>query len=124
MSAPAIGTSIRISPEYPADALESCVEGYVTLSFTIVNSKATNVRVIDSKPEGVFEKATLKNLQRMQFNKPDGFEYKEMRFDYKLDDGCIEKQPNKSLQQATGSLSRRLHRQAARKALATAEPRR
>ena len=94
--------------------MASCIEGYVTLSFTIVNSKATNVRVIDSEPEGVFEKATLKNLQRMQFNKPDGFEYKEMRFDYKLEDGCIEKQPNKSLQQPVGSLSRRLQRQSAR----------
>ena len=86
-----------------------------------MNSKATNVRVIETEPEGVFEKATFKNLQQMQFNKPDGFEYKEMRFDYKLEDGCIEKQPSKSVQQPAGSLSRRLQRQRPRQALAAAE---
>ena len=52
-------------PIYPIEALEKCIEGYVILSFVInSNGEAIDIKVVDSKPKGVFEKAAIKNFKR------------------------------------------------------------
>ena len=61
--------SVRINPSYPIGALRDNVEGYVTLSFDISEiGRPTNVRVIDAKPRGYFEKSARKALKKWKFD--------------------------------------------------------
>ena len=54
----------RKDPVYPPDALEEGIEGWVLLEFDILpNGKVENPRVIDSRPEGLFEEAALEAIK-------------------------------------------------------------
>jgi protein TonB len=52
-------TAVRpLRPEYPPDALEAHIEGWVDLSFTVTpDGKVTNVVVVDQTPANTFERA-------------------------------------------------------------------
>ena len=59
---------VVVSPKYPLDALMNNVEGYVVLLFDVnANGSPENIRVIDSKPEGVFVKSILNVIEQWQF---------------------------------------------------------
>ncbi|WP_394221280.1 TonB family protein [Alteromonas gracilis] len=58
----------RVPPIYPAEAAEKNVEGFVVLSFDITETGATdNVKVVKSKPEGVFEKSAKVALKQWEY---------------------------------------------------------
>lgn len=61
----------RFRPRYPNSALRKRVEGYVKLVFTVTKEgKVVNAKVVEAKPEGVFEDAALKAIRRWEFKPP------------------------------------------------------
>ncbi|HET7588415.1 MAG TPA: TonB family protein [Gammaproteobacteria bacterium] len=59
---------VAITPQYPASAMFSKLEGHVTLEFTIQpDGSATDPEVIDSEPRRVFDKAAINALLRSKF---------------------------------------------------------
>ncbi|MCL9780040.1 energy transducer TonB [Vibrio sp. S4M6] len=80
---------IRIVPVYPEFAIERHVEGYVNLAYD-VNQKGdvTNIRVLDAKPEYIFNESSLKALSQWRFSiYPKGKQVvarknQTVRFDY------------------------------------------
>ncbi|MFK7954534.1 MAG: TonB family protein [Lysobacterales bacterium] len=55
-------------PQYPRKAYRSGITGHVSVFYTI-NSKGRieDVKIVESQPEGVFDKATLKALKKVRF---------------------------------------------------------
>lgn len=75
----------RARPVYPPGAAERGIEGYVTIGFTISpRGTVTDMRVLDSKPPGQFDRAALKALRRW-------------RYDPKLIDGKPVARPNQKV---------------------------
>ena len=62
---------LRLQPEYPARALKRGLEGYVDLAFDITAAGATsNIRVVEAQPEGVFERAAIRALEKWKYRVP------------------------------------------------------
>ncbi|CAH0536377.1 energy transducer TonB [Vibrio marisflavi] len=80
---------VRIVPVYPEFAVERHVEGYVNLAYD-VDSKGsvTNVRILDSKPEHIFNESAVQALSDWKFSiYPKGKQViarknQTVRFDY------------------------------------------
>lgn len=61
----------RVAPEYPKEALERRVDGCVVLSFTIgADGRPADVQVLESRPQGTFDAATLKVFGQWRFQPP------------------------------------------------------
>jgi len=59
---------VRISPIYPRKAALKGIEGWVKLEFTITQDGAvSDVKVLDSKPRRMFDRAAVKSLLRWKF---------------------------------------------------------
>lgn len=59
---------IRIEPRYPIEAAKRGLEGWVMMSFTVDKSGAvTDIQVVDSKPQRVFDKAAVQALRRWKY---------------------------------------------------------
>ncbi|MDR7026179.1 energy transducer TonB [Pseudomonas peli] len=57
-----------VSPEYPRYALQRGIEGHVKLAFTINRAGAVeNVRVIEARPQNVFEREARRAAVRWRF---------------------------------------------------------
>lgn len=64
-----------IELDYPEEALRKSIEGWVDLSYVVTaEGKVTTVKVLDSEPPGVFEKAATRALSRVRYTpmKQDG----------------------------------------------------
>lgn len=62
---------LKLQPEYPSRALKRGIEGYVDLAFDITAAGTTsNIRVIESQPEGVFDRAAIRALERWKYKVP------------------------------------------------------
>ena len=62
---------LKLQPEYPSRALSRGIEGFVDLSFDITAAgTTTNIRVIGAEPEGVFERAAIRALERWKYRVP------------------------------------------------------
>ncbi len=62
---------LRVQPNYPSRALQRGIEGFVDLAFDITAAGATtNIRVINSDPEGVFERAAISALGKWKYKVP------------------------------------------------------
>lgn len=60
--------SVRIEPLYPREALLEGKEGSVSLAFDIdEKGRVINIRVIESKPHRVFDKAAVNALRKWKF---------------------------------------------------------
>lgn len=60
---------VRIPPRYPRSAARRNIEGKVKIVFTITKEgQVRDPKVIESIPEGVFDKAALRAIMRWQFN--------------------------------------------------------
>ncbi len=60
---------VRIQPKYPATASMKGIEGYVTLEFDVSAVGTTqNIRVVDSKPRGIFDKSARKALKKWKYS--------------------------------------------------------
>ena len=59
-------------PEYPKGAIRSRTTGFVSVVYTI-NSKGRiqDIEIMESEPEGVFDKATLRALRKVRFRPTD-----------------------------------------------------
>jgi periplasmic protein TonB len=59
---------VKVTPAYPARALERGIEGYVLLQFTIDElGRVVDASVIDAQPRGVFDGAALKAVERFKY---------------------------------------------------------
>ncbi len=59
---------VRISPQYPRQALLNGQEGWVKLEFTITpDGRVLDPAVVDSDPRGVFERAAMQAIIRWKF---------------------------------------------------------
>ena len=57
-----------VAPEYPQSALDNKLAGVVTLDFTVgVKGDTSDVRVTDSSPPGVFDKAALSAVKHWRY---------------------------------------------------------
>ncbi|WP_091390611.1 energy transducer TonB [Microbulbifer marinus] len=81
---------------YPIDALEKCIEGWVDLEFSITEQgEITNIVVVDSKPHGIFEdsakSALLKASKQVQdtYNVDPKSKKLQHRISYVIDWECV-----------------------------------
>ncbi|BCX82524.1 periplasmic protein TonB [Methylomarinovum caldicuralii] len=59
---------VRIKPRYPMRARMRRIEGWVKLEFTITpEGTVTDVKVVESHPKGVFERAAIKAISLWKF---------------------------------------------------------
>lgn len=59
---------VKVQPVYPRRALSRGLEGYVIVEFTVTRSGTTrDLRVVESKPEGVFDKAALQAAEKFKY---------------------------------------------------------
>lgn len=59
---------VRIEPIYPRTAQRRGIEGYVVVEFTVTTEGATrDVRVIESTPPGIFDRAAVSAAQQFRF---------------------------------------------------------
>lgn len=59
---------VRIAPEYPPRAAARGTTGWVLLQFTVTTAGATkDVRVVDSEPPGIFDRASIKAVERFKY---------------------------------------------------------
>ena len=62
---------LKLQPEYPSRALNRGIEGFVDLAFDITAAGATsNIRVIQAQPQGVFERAAIRALEKWKYKVP------------------------------------------------------
>jgi TonB family protein len=60
---------VRIAPNYPLEASQDGVEGYVVLNFTVTpQGKVKEIEVVESSPEGVFDDAATKALAKWRYS--------------------------------------------------------
>ena len=59
---------VRIAPQWPREALEQGIEGFVQLEVLIdTDGSIKNVKVLDSKPGGMFVRNAIRAVQRWKF---------------------------------------------------------
>ncbi|MCW8875954.1 MAG: energy transducer TonB [Kangiellaceae bacterium] len=63
------GPRVQVAPLYPTKAKRDGLEGYVTLTFDVdATGSPYNVKVVDAKPRGVFDKSARKALRKWKYN--------------------------------------------------------
>lgn len=76
---------VRIAPRYPIAAARAGIEGWVTMSFTInEQGRPSNIKVIDSVPEGVFNEQAVLALSKWLY-KPVIVDDMKVKLEFKLD---------------------------------------
>lgn len=64
----ALAPMVQIKPTYPPRAKRMGIEGYVKVRLNVdSNGLVQRVEIVESKPEGVFEKSVRKSLKRWKF---------------------------------------------------------
>ncbi|MFT7674993.1 MAG: protein TonB, partial [Gammaproteobacteria bacterium] len=66
---------LKVAPIYPQRAANRNIEGYVVVEYTISSSgQVINVKVIEAKPKGVFDKSAIAAAKRFKYKprKVDG----------------------------------------------------
>lgn len=59
---------VRISPQYPRQALINAIEGWVQIEFTITpDGRVTDPVVVDSEPRNIFDRAAMQAILRWKF---------------------------------------------------------
>ncbi len=60
---------VRVDPEYPPQAKQRRIEGYVDIEFTIGSAGTVqNPKVIAARPTSVFERSALRAVRRWRYN--------------------------------------------------------
>lgn len=86
---------VTIPPEYPIYAAENRIEGYVTFKFDLdANGKPLNIRVDESKPEGVFDTVAMDAIQEWKFSKSnDGRKDIQYKLKFQLEPNEVPEPP-------------------------------
>jgi periplasmic protein TonB len=59
---------LKVAPIYPQRAANRNIEGYVVVEYTISNSgQVINVKVVEAKPKGVFDKSAIEAAKRFKY---------------------------------------------------------
>lgn len=59
---------VKVQPVYPRRALSRNIEGYVIVEFTVTRAGTVrDVRVVESDPRGIFEKAAIKAAEKFKY---------------------------------------------------------
>lgn len=59
---------VRVQPVYPRRATERGIEGYVIVELTVTVAGTTqDIRVIEAKPEGIFDSAAIKAAEKFKY---------------------------------------------------------
>ncbi|MEM7466549.1 MAG: energy transducer TonB [Pseudomonadota bacterium] len=59
---------VKVAPTYPRRALSRGIEGYAIIEYTVTKQGTVrDPRVVESKPEGTFDKAALKSAARYKY---------------------------------------------------------
>lgn len=84
-----------IPPEYPIYAAENGIEGYVMFKFDLdANGKPLNIRVDESKPEGVFDTVAMDAIQEWKFSKSnDGRKDIQYKLKFQLEPNEVPEPP-------------------------------
>lgn len=62
----------RVQPRYPREAASNGVNGHVVMEFVLApDGRVRSVEVVESEPEGVFEKAALSAMKQWRYPPPD-----------------------------------------------------
>jgi protein TonB len=60
---------VRVDPEYPSQAKQRRIEGWVEIEFTIGPAGTVeNPKVIDAHPRSIFEQSALRAIRRWRYN--------------------------------------------------------
>lgn len=79
---------VRVNPKYPMDALRNGVQGWVKLAFDISEiGQVINVKIIDSEPKRVFDKAAKQALRKWKYRAKsiEGKQVQQHNFTVQLD---------------------------------------
>ncbi|MBU2712933.1 energy transducer TonB [Zooshikella harenae] len=58
----------KATPQYPRRALQRRQEGWVKIRFDVTaQGRATNLQVVEAKPQGMFDRSALESLQHWRF---------------------------------------------------------
>jgi periplasmic protein TonB len=79
---------VRVNPKYPMDALRDGIQGWVKLVFDISEiGQVINVKVVDSEPKRVFDKAAKQALRKWKYRAKliDGKQVLQQNFSVQLD---------------------------------------
>jgi len=79
---------IRVNPKYPMEASRKGIEGWVQLAFDINTlGEVINVKVIDSAPKRVFDKAAVRALRKWKYRAKsvEGKQVSQHNFSVQLD---------------------------------------
>jgi protein TonB len=58
----------KLEVEYPSDALKKKIEGTVEIGFSVTpKGMVSDIKILDSNPTGVFEKAATKAVERLRY---------------------------------------------------------
>ncbi len=79
---------VRVNPKYPIAAQRDGIQGWVKLAFDISEiGQVINVKVIDSQPKRVFDKAAKQALRKWKYRAKsvDGKQVKQHNFTVQLD---------------------------------------
>ncbi|MGS0674878.1 TonB family protein [Shewanella sp. 0m-4] len=83
----AVHPTIRIEPKYPIEAANAHQSGFVVLQFDISPSGAvSNVSVVKSSPEGVFDSSATTALKQWQYSESSkGLKQAKVQLDFMID---------------------------------------
>ena len=79
---------VRVNPKYPISALRNGVQGWVVLAFDISKiGEVINVKVLDSQPKRIFDKAAKQALKKWKYRAKlvDGKQVSQQNFTVQLD---------------------------------------
>lgn len=78
----------RVNPEFPLDAAKRGMFGYVRLRFLVdEQGDVTAVDTLDSFPEDLFEKASIKAIKRWKYQPSDAKHLFNVQLNYSIDGG-------------------------------------
>ncbi len=77
---------IRKEPTYPSQAAKNGISGFVKLTFLIdANGKVVAPEVVESNPQGMFDKAALKAIEQWQYPRMNKKRVTSVQLSFRLD---------------------------------------
>lgn len=83
---------VRINPQYPVEAAENKIEGFVHMVFDVnTQGRVSNIRVIESSPKGTFDQNAKYALSRWKYENRTGATVSSaVQLEFKLEEDPVE----------------------------------